>query len=160
MGKRGPPPKPNSLRVVDGSYRKDRHGDLDQEPESRVLESVPIAPDELSETGIHHWNEAGGLLLEMGILTTAELPALLHYARTQQEIYECEADIAEHGWVQVNANTGMEYDRPVVKRRAAALDRLMRFFARFGFTPSDRVGMKVEAPKKKETAGVPARKRG
>jgi len=136
------------------------HGDIDDEPATRVLDSVPVAPDELSTTGIEHWNEAGGLLLEMGILTTAEMPSLLHYARTQQEIYECEADINEHGWVQVNANTGMEYDRPVVKRRAAALDRLMRLFSRFGFTPSDRVGMKVESPKAKVTTGVGARKRG
>ncbi len=160
MAKRGRPSKPTSLKVLDGTYRKDRHGEIEKEPETRILESVPAAPDELDERGIHHWNEAGGLLLEMGILTTAELPSLLHYARTQSEIYECEDDIAANGWVQVNANTGMEYDRPVVKRRAAALDRLMRFFGRFGFTPSDRVGMKVEAPKKKEKSGVGARKRG
>lgn len=160
MTNRGRPAKPTPLKVLDGTYREDRHGPVDAEPTTRILESVPVAPDGLSARGIHHWNEAGGLLLEMGILTTAELPSLLHYARTQQEIYECEDDIAANGWVQVNAKSGMEYDRPVVKRRAGALDRLMRLFGRFGFTPSDRVGMKVEAPKPKSSVGVGSRKRG
>ena len=137
---RGRKPKPAEIHILEGTFRADRH---DKEAGSVIgqpLTEVPT-PRGLDDVGIQHWHEAATILIAMGILAESDLPSLKLYAETQAEIARCDADIAERGRTQFNAKTGMEYDRPTVKHRAAALARLLALFAKLGFTPADRRGL-------------------
>ena len=141
---RGRKPKPAEIRG-------DRHKEAGSVG-GRMLTEVPAPPERLNDIGIQHWQQAAEILIAMSVLAESDLPTLELYAITQQDIAGCDVDIRERGRTQINHKTGMEYDRPVVKHRAAAMARLMALFAKLGFTPADRRSL----PKANNTETKPA----
>ena len=146
---------PLEIKLLSGTYRPDRDGALSAVVRAVSLDRIPTPPRDLSANAKAHWKEAAGLMLSMGTLTSADLPSLRHYAETQDEIATCNADLAKNGWTQRALVSQMESHRPTVARRAAALDRLLKLFSRFGFTPADRVGLPRRQATNKPSGTLP-----
>jgi P27 family predicted phage terminase small subunit len=71
MPQRGRPPKPIAAHRLDGTFRRDRHGDDVREPSGK-----PTRPDWLSDTAAALWESLVPDLEERGIATAADWPEL------------------------------------------------------------------------------------
>jgi P27 family predicted phage terminase small subunit len=78
MGKRGPPPKPDSLKKAQGTFRKERT------TAGKILELPPGSPPtpELPAEALKIWNQLVPLLLEAGVLAKVDGGILEAYCRT------------------------------------------------------------------------------
>lgn len=117
MGKRGPPKKPTSLRVLHGTTRKDRYGDPGDEVTPAASTDAP--PEHLQDIAREMWQQLAPELKRLGLLSVLD--------RVQLEVL-CEA----------YATKRMTADSVEWFKAAAAIDRIAR---QFGMTPSARQGM-------------------
>lgn len=121
MGRRGRPKKPTELRVLEGTHRKDRHGDPAEEV--RPLASTSDPPPHLTGIALEMWRALAPELVRLKLLTKIDRPQLEHLCICYQTMRESASDSI--AWFKA----------------AAALDRIAR---QFGMTPSARAGMRAE----------------
>jgi len=157
MGKRGPPPTPTKLKILDGTHRKDKHGDPDLEPKGEVLDKLPPPPRHLGAEGKKRWKKTGQILLEMGLLTLPDLEALEVYADAWDERAACLRVEKKQGRYFTNAKTKVVVMHPAVRNRRDCEKIIKQFHACFGMTASDRNGMQVNRSANKSK--TPSRKR-
>src|SRR5438445_5693784 len=69
--------KPTVLHKLDGTYRKDRHSEL--EPQVEALSALPEPPDHLSARAKRVWRSAGDKLLKLGVLSAIDLDLFASY---------------------------------------------------------------------------------
>lgn len=153
MATRGRPRKPTAIKLLDGTFRQDRHGaELTTEP----LSELPKAPASLGKSGKKHWKDDGKRLLSLGVLTVSDLSALESYCAAYDEVDHCNAILEQQGEYSMRDN-GTMAAHPAIARRDRALDRVRAYQREFGMTPSSRSGVNVTA--KKEGGGVMRRDR-
>jgi len=70
----GRPKKPTNLKLIQGTHRKDRVPEHEPEPEK--VSEVPRPPSYLSKHAKKLWKTLAEELVEKGILTVVDLPAL------------------------------------------------------------------------------------
>ena len=70
----GPPKKPTQLKILQGTFRKDREPENEPEPEKIEEEINP--PSHLSWMAKKKWKELVPELIELGLLTNIDLGAL------------------------------------------------------------------------------------
>jgi P27 family predicted phage terminase small subunit len=143
MGKRGPAPTPAAIRMLEGTYREDRHGAA-----VRVREGVPAKPEWLGDISSTVWDERIDECLETpGLLSPMDGPALALYCDAWQQFHDAKAIIDKQGMVAISEK-GAEYQHPAVGIKNKAGETIARLGAKFGFTPSDRSGLKptVQTP--------------
>ena len=77
MGKRGPPPKPTALKLLDGTYRADRAAPNEFQP----VPGAPECPDQVSRDplALSHWQRVVGELVEKGVLAKIDVAHLHGY---------------------------------------------------------------------------------
>ena len=110
--------KPNALKVLEGTDRKDRHK---AEAEFPPIESgKPIPPPDwlISPEAVSKWRSATVLLANTGVLTHADLDELAHYCNMHA--------MAVKMWLAEMAPTAAE----TTQRRLLATE--------FGLTPASR----------------------
>jgi len=122
----GRPRKPTELLKLEGGYRADRHGERKMEPQPT---GTPQKPDNLSEDASRHWDEIAPGLIETGVATVADGPALVRLCQFWAEC--CEAERAE------------PHDRKRLLRMAAAHKEWLVLAVKFGLTPVDRAKIGV-----------------
>jgi len=93
MSRPGPAPKPTHIKLVGGNAGK-RPINKD-EPLPAVAESVPAAPQYLSEDEAKVWDATAAKLFECGLLTEADEEALALYCVTFQRWKWAEAKLKE-----------------------------------------------------------------
>lgn len=148
MGKRGPAPKPSKLKLIQGTYRKDRAAANEPQPEA----STPTCPTWLHREAKKEWKRIVPELEALGLLTQIDRAALAAYCSAYAEWWEMEKDIQSKGRVQVT-DTGYEAVRPSVGIRNRALDTMHKFLTQFGLTPSSRT--RINVPEKREDNSNP-----
>jgi P27 family predicted phage terminase small subunit len=137
MGLRGPAAKPNALKVLEGTYREDRHGGGVRAPDG-----LPIKPDWLGESAAIVWDKTIDELRDIpGLISPIDGPALACYCLAWQELYEADAVIVEEG-LTCQSEKGATYQHPAVGIRHKAIELIAKIGAKFGMTPSDRAGLK------------------
>jgi len=132
MGKRGPAPKPTTLRLLHGD-RKDRTNLDEPKPEP----GDPVCPPHVTPEVREIWDYTLGHLIAMGVATGADRDALLCYCEAVAGHRAASALLAGSS-VLVEGVHGGQIRNPAVQiqRDAAAV---IRAFAReFGLTPSAR----------------------
>jgi len=77
-----PPTKPTELRVLDGTFRKDRHK---VSPAAEVLTDVPDPPTDLSDFGQLEWIEKGDILKSHGLLQPRYLECLKRFCMAAEQ---------------------------------------------------------------------------
>lgn len=145
MGRRGPAPKPTNLKLIQGTYRKDR----DQANELSPEVGAPSCPSWLSREAKREWKRIVPELEQQSLLTRIDRAALAAYCEAYAEWWEMEREIRKHGRIQV-AESGYASPRPEVIMRDKALDRMRMYLKEFGLSPSSRSRINVPAKKDDE----------
>jgi P27 family predicted phage terminase small subunit len=143
MGLRGPKKQPAAVKVAKGTFRRDRDASLP------MPAAGPIPPAWLSAESREVWAQVVEMLGRIpGLLAEIDAYALARYCDDWVEYWEAKRIVDTDGIVSLSEK-GTEFQNPAVGVKNKAAERMTRFEARFGMTPSDRSGLGVStsAPK-------------
>ena len=138
MGLRGPARTPNALKLIEGTYREDRHGGIHVPP------GAPAKPDWLGPIASAVWDERVEELMTIpGLLSPMDGPALATYCHAWQRFHDAQAEIELSGSITCVSEKGGEYMHPAVATQHKAIELIAKIGAKFGMTPSDRAGLRA-----------------
>lgn len=146
-GKAGRKPKPTSIKIADGTYRKDRHGDPASEVHQEPLKEIPEVPPQLNETGREKWLNVANAMLGLGILEERYLPILLIYGQAWDRKTHAEMTMEEDGEF-IHTEKGAVFKHPAFSVIKDCEDRICRIVSELGFTPSSSSSVHKTAVKK------------
>jgi len=144
VGRRGPPPKPTRMRLLEGNRGKRRINEYEPQPEK----AAPPCPRWLTPEARKVWKRVAALLRKMRLLTVAEEDALVAYAQTFARWKAAEEFLARHGDVypirddQGRVKCMAQFPQVAIARHLLAV--LKSYQQEFGFTPSARTRLSVE----------------
>lgn len=75
--------KPDNIHLLQGTYRKDRHGEPDKKP--RVRSEIPDAPEFLTDEARKEWDYTVEKLEKAGLLTGADKVILSQFCMLAAE---------------------------------------------------------------------------
>lgn len=113
--------KPTAIHQLNGTYRKDRHGDPAQE--LKIDEELPSPPQWLDAIAIREWNRIVDVMSEHKVLRATDFAILAIYCSLFSQMVELK---------------GRLHPQAIVQFRAAMND--------LGLTPAAR--SKIQLPKK------------
>lgn len=138
---RGRKPTPTQLKVVKGTFRKDRA----PAAEPQVPASMPTPPPHLSEPARGEWARVCRELYNLGVMTELDRAALGAYCQAYGRWVQAEEalarfaarDPATHG-IMMKTTAGNAIQNPLVGAANKAMSDMVRFAAEFGLTPAGR----------------------
>ena len=144
MGQRGPKPLPTNVHLL--------HGNASKKPLSSLFDGwqppveIPKCPSHLQAEARKEWKRVGALLEAGGVIAQVDRAALAAYCAAWSEMVFCEKKVAALNEADPNGEAGMIWDTPSgykqmsvwVQIRNRAYDRMMKFAAEFGMSPSAR----------------------
>lgn len=143
----GPKRKPTELRVLEGTFRKDRHGDA-----PGVVGGFPGAPEHLSEAERQLWQtfpkpgwigETDALAVNAAV---SVFERILRNQKAQQATEQAGNPLTFKYSYDSDGNQTVEpKENPLITQELKLWGRLMSILATLGLTPSDRT--KMAAPK-------------
>lgn len=138
MGRRGTKPKPIELKVLKGTYRKDRDGDI---ADAVKTSGLPIKPSGMPADESAIWDEVVPKLVEMGVakeVDSSELGSMCFWIATENTLRKTIRKMRKHGMT-------MDYRR-LQSSAAEAFKCWDKIAMRYGMTSSDRATLKTETP--------------
>lgn len=144
MGRRGPPPKPTHLRLVEGDPGR-KLSSRKHEPQPR--RRAPRCPQWLSEEARKAWREIVPELQRIGVLTVIDGQALVRYCVAHARWVEAEEWIEENGLqVEIRTKKGtIAYGEAPYVGIADKYGKVAnRLATEFGLTPASRT--RIHAP--------------
>jgi P27 family predicted phage terminase small subunit len=139
MGKGGHNKKPTQAKIIQGTFRKDRAPAKEPKPEK--VSNVPKPPAYLSKYAKKVWKDLAEELVEKGILTVVDLPAL--EACCEETGKKGKRTLARYMKGR-NSQTMPEY---TAMNKAWATFK--SFLTEFGLTPASRTKLEIAEPKGK-----------
>lgn len=150
--------KPRELKVIHGTFRKDRNPE--HEPEPQKVFEVPKPPNWLNSYGKSRWRELAAELVETGLLTVVDLPAL----EMTCDIYGQYRDLHDAIYKPIDPETGKSSKRSLAEYMAGAnsqtipeytamrnlLTAYKSYLAEFGLTPVSRNRVNIPKPERAE----------
>lgn len=144
MGARGPKPLPANVHLL--------HGNASKLPMSRLLDGVhpeveiPKCPQHLQAEAKREWKRVSVELDKLGLISQIDRGALAGYCTAWAEVVHCEKKIAAANTADPSGEAGYIMDTPSgykqmsvwLQIRNRAYDRMMKFAAEFGMSPSAR----------------------
>lgn len=121
----GRPPTPTALLSIHGGLRPERHADRDYEPKP---EGCAMQLVELTGEALAAWNHLSPRLIDLGLATELD---------SHELVAMCEWWGEYRKWFAMTGEN--EYRRMV--GMAAAYKQFRTIAAKFGLTPTDRVGL-------------------
>ena len=147
MGRRGPAPLPTKILQLRGTYRADRHGTPDTEPQFAPLTTLPPAPGFLDDVGHYEWQRVGLELMAKQLLTEIDLAAFTLYCVSVARVVACEKVLSKVGMTMVTERGERARPEVLISRQAGA--EVRRFCQEFGLTPSARTRVHAPSPVKR-----------
>lgn len=134
----GRPPKPTTLKLIDGTLRTDRVVENEMMPSS--LDYAPSAPKDLSKLAKKEWKSVCQELINLGMLHRVDLGLLASYCHEMDTYWEAVRRIKEEGAVMTIETKYDSYQMqsPWVAIKNTALKNAQGLANQFGFTPSAR----------------------
>ena len=133
----GRPPKLTEVKVMEGTFRKDRV-QLDEAEPTR-LANIPEPPEWLTPAASFEWNVVATWLHEIGQLATTDLFLLAQYCNEQSEYWEFDRIVKKRGRLIVfedeDGNPVRMILNPAVAGRSGALANALKLASQFGLTP-------------------------
>lgn len=146
MGRRGPAPKPDKLKALEGNPGK-RKLNLDA-PEP---EGMAKCPTDLSVEAKNEWKRVAKELHDLGLFTIIDRTALAVYCDAYDKWITATKALDKHGltmeYTNKNGSTNITA-RPEVNIATKYAQIIKSFCAEFGLTPSSRCRLLL--PKDKE----------
>jgi len=150
MGRRGPPPKPTHLKLLEGTYRRDLAPK--REPKAPACKPARMAPPAGIGKGARaEWRRIVPILHKMGILSTADRSVIAAYCQAWQRWLEFEKCIDEHGST-FTTEQGYVCQRPEVSMAVKQGTMLRQLAGELGLSPSARSRVEVPEPKPSKDA--------
>jgi P27 family predicted phage terminase small subunit len=137
MGKRGPAPKPTTLRILHGD-RADRINTAEPVPPTEDI----ACPEWASDAAREVWQRLTPDLIKRGVLTAWDIDAFLVVCEALAR-YKAATQLVNGSALLVQGGSGL-MKNPALQVQAEAERTFLQFAARFGLTPSDRQGIKTE----------------
>jgi phage terminase small subunit len=131
MGRRGPKPQPTALKIERGNPGKRA---LNPDEPELPPPAVTTAPAELTGVALDEWNLQVDVLIERGVLTSADMFAFRQYCQLVGEVHELEQKLAK---VKSWTDRRLKLSHYLLKLR----NRLAQQSAAIGVTPSSRSGV-------------------
>ena len=144
-GHSGRKPMTKAQKLLAGTYRRDQ--DNLNAPYLPPLERLPRCPAHIKGEGQKAWGRVGRLLLNMGVLTEADLHALEAYCTVYARWQDAETHLQQNGVMLSNA--GKLFPSPYLKIAEDSSKAMRAWMTEFGITPSSRSRVTVE---RKESA--------
>ena len=142
MGK-GRKKLPTAVKAAQGTLQKCRT--LENEMTVVVCETIPEAPEWLSELGKIEWDKITFELFQKKMLHHIDLKLIEAYCNTIALHIETEQMLRDKGRIQIfkNADGSLKHMQAVPYQKIAndALDRALKIAAQFGLTPSARASI-------------------
>ncbi|MEE2040192.1 phage terminase small subunit P27 family [Nocardiopsis sp. CT-R113] len=150
MAKPGPRPKPTSLKLLDGT-RPDRVNTDEPLPGQGTIappawlvalhnQADPASP---YETALDVWNRLAPDLEAKTVLTPWDVDTFAVWCDAVVRHREAVDELAQYG-VMVIGQKGERVKNPAVQIARDYAETMTRIGARFGLTPSDRAGLKID----------------
>ena len=145
MGKRGPPPKPTAIKMLEGNPGKQKINRA--EPKPPAPQKAPNPPQRLLPDAKKEWRRLAPALLGMDVLTEVDLAAFAELCQTYAYYIITDRKILEVGEAGVFAmqktTTGYIQQHPLLSLRRQYYDQWRRGLADFGLTPAARSRLEV-----------------
>jgi len=143
---KGRKPKPDILKILQGTARKDRMKNKGQ----NVKLKIPKRPSFLYGEGKKEWGRASQELFNLGLLTELDMAALAGYCQSYHHWIEAEKKIEKEGLIiTVIDSQGSKQLRlsPYLKIADKFMAQMKSFLVEFGMTPSSRSRVSISGPK-------------
>lgn len=152
MGRRGPPPKPTAMKLLEGNPGKQKLNYA--EPKPPVPRSLPKPPTRLLKEAKQEWKRLMPALVSTGVLTEVDLAAFTelcqnyaYYLITDRKILA----LGEQGvYAMQKTTTGYMQQHPLLSLRRQYYEQWRRGLSDFGLTPATRSRLVTG-----ESAGAP-----
>ncbi len=131
--------KPKRLKVLEGTFRKDREQDV--KPLIKC-ENCPKAPDFLSKEALAEWNRIAPDLHKVGLLTDLDIAAFAAYCQLYARFAEASKEI--------DATDDEEVKKNLSSIAHKAFTGCLQIAKEFGLTPSSRSKVNPTMAVKKE----------
>lgn len=145
MGRRGPPPKPTALRLLNGNAAKRPINDREPTPEKGRPRCPGWLPDEAKKV----WKRVVEDLDRMGVLTVVDGDALTAYCQTYVRWKAAEEFLIKHGEVyplrDEKGQIRCMQQFPQVSIARNLLLVLRAFMGEFGLAPASRSRISLPA---------------
>ncbi len=137
---RGRPPKPTALKRLEGNPGKRA---LPDEPSAPALSKPPRVPSGLDKDAARFWRQAARALVEMRLLTAADVPAFEIMAKHWALAAKAWQRIEDEGMVTTDER-GLPRKHPLLQVWRDNSKAFREYAARFGLTPADRARVHVK----------------
>jgi P27 family predicted phage terminase small subunit len=137
MGKRGPIPKSDKRRILEGNPSK-----LPLKGEFPWSMDIPDCPDWLSPEAKQEWARVAPELGRLGLLTHLDMAMLAGYCVSCSWWRRTQEVLITQGVVYVSVKGKLE-TRPEVMIAKIAGEQMNAFAAEFGLTPASRLRMRL-----------------
>ncbi len=146
MSEAGRPPKPNKLKVLQGTDRKDRMNE--NEPKPMEYKKVPKPPYYLDYYAKKEWKRAASILIQSGLLTKADLSLFTDYCRVHAYVIRIDNKIrnGKNLDLEFKTETGYRQKTPTIGILEDFIDLKSKLSNKLGLSPSDRTKIEVEKP--------------
>lgn len=152
MGKRGPAALPiERHRLMGSSAQYKRHGEV------VIVDGEPVPPEWLPEDARPHWDFWVTHLGNQGISSPAWYIGLAQWAMAVSEWEDFEKQCIaarSNGTATFMTDKGAVVANPIFAMRDRAHTRIKEMGAKFGYTPSDKTGIRTGEP------GLPKNRKG
>lgn len=137
MGARGPHPRSNMLKVLDGVRE-----DTINRDEPLPAEGDIVCPPDVKGEARRVWDSLAPDLIDKRVLKAWDVEAFAAYCRTAALFKEAAAE-AEAGPIMIPGSHGGAVQNPAIRVMSQAMQDMIRMGGRFGLTPADRAGLKI-----------------
>lgn len=146
MGRRGPPPKPTALRLLEGNPSKRAINAAEPMP----TPNAPKMPTWLDRAARLEWRTIVPELASLGLLTVVDRAVLASYCQSYSNLQSAQKVLKIKGMV-IKAPSGYPMPRPEVAISHKERLLLKAYCQELGLTPSARSRMSVNEGKEPQT---------
>jgi P27 family predicted phage terminase small subunit len=112
-----------------------------EEVAPEIVNELPPPPDWMGDYGVKEWERVGPVLVELRLLSAADLLAFAAYCANVDLMIESMIDIQKNGTTIMGARG--EVRNPALASFAQAVTALRALACEFGMTPSSRARMRL-----------------
>lgn len=141
MGKRGPKPKPTHLKVVEGTYRKDRAPKNEAMPEP----AVPDCPEWLDEEARTEWERICAELARLGLVSNMDRGGLALVCQAWSD-FRAATELVQASGTLATTSNGNIIQHPAVGMKNKAAQLYLKACSEFGMTPAARTRVEAMQP--------------
>ena len=113
----------------------------DNEPQGKLLEKMPPPPAYLGKHAVDAWNRNGPVLIEMMLLTDADIELFATFCQAIHVMIVSSEDINENGMTIIGARGRTR--NPAIASFTGAVNAIRALSSEFGMTPSSRSRLKL-----------------